>query len=138
MAKKNKLTVTIGDQDFPIRRVGISYHMMKFAEAQEAASKKEPHKTKKEMGPCQCARCVKVREQRDEAGLKLLLALKRALFVMVPEDYHDELDEYLETVALDPGQLEEAISTAMGKVSSDATENDDEDEPEDEEGKGEE
>jgi hypothetical protein len=106
----------VGGREFPLRRVGLTWQLMKFAKAQRAAQKPVP-----ELDPDMPLNVQEdIKEQqakRAEAGNDLLLTMHDTLLRMVHPDHRDQLVEFLDEAELEPNELEEAIGNAIAEVS---------------------
>lgn len=110
------LFFTLRDEAFEIRRVSISYPMMKFAKARRKASVRVPdHLPEKD------PRRVKAEEARNEAGMEIMELLLDAVNILLKPHERARFDEYVNELSmsdtgLKPGELEESINMAMSAV----------------------
>lgn len=107
----------VGGREFPLRRVGLTWQLMKFAKAQRAAQAPVP-----EFDPDMPLNVQEeIRQQlakRNEAGNDLLLTMYDTLLRMVHPDSRSQLTEFLDEAELEPNELEEAIGNAIAEVAN--------------------
>lgn len=108
--------LTIRDEEFEIRRVSITYPMMKFAQARRKAEIRVP-----EHLPKDDPRRVKAEEKRNEAGMEIMALLLDATNILLKPSERDRFDQFMTELSmsdegLKPGELETAISDAMATV----------------------
>lgn len=104
------------DEEFEIRRVSISYPMMKFARARRAANIRVPDHL-----PETDPRRIKAEEKRNEAGMEIMALLLDAVNILLKPSERDRFDSYVTELSysdegLKQGELEEAINAAMAAV----------------------
>lgn len=110
------LFVTVRDESFEIRRVSVSYPMMKFAQARRKAEVHIPAGWAKDD-----PRRKKLEEKRNEAGMEIMALLLDAMQILLKPKERDRFDSYLTELSmsdegLKPGELEEVIGHAMSLV----------------------
>ncbi len=108
--------LTVRDEAFEIRRVSISYPMMKFAQARRKAEVHIPKHL-----PEDDPRRKKAEATRNAAGMEIMALLLDATQILLKPNERDRFDSYMMELSmtdegLKPGELEEAISQAMAAV----------------------
>lgn len=110
------LFITIRDESFEIRRVSVSYPMMKFAQARRKADVHIPESFHKDD-----PRRKRMEEKRNEAGMEIMALLLDAMQILLKPKERERFDQYLTELSmsdegLKPGELEDAIGEAMSLV----------------------
>lgn len=110
------MTLSIGGRDFPTRNVSASWHLMQFSRAQAMIDKKRPHvgdqACEKVFGEI-CERCQKVLDSQDKGGMMIMTAMYNACMSILRPEVRDEFEDYMNEVELAPGELEQAIASAV-------------------------
>ncbi len=106
----------VRDEAFEIRRVSISYPMMKFAQARRKAEVRIPKHL-----PEEHPQRKKAEETRNNAGMEIMALLLDATQILLKPHERERFDQYMMELSmtdegLKPGELEESISAAMAAV----------------------
>lgn len=121
----------VDKEKFECRKTSVSWHMMQFGHAQREASRiKPPHKE----GECpkvegeedkKCAACLTAIEQRNQAGVDLMAAMRSLILKVIKPDERERFIHYMDEDAdLDEGELESAIGDVLAQLGGQDTQKD--------------
>lgn len=118
------------NEAFECRKIGVSWHMMKFAVAQRASRKPLPHNQvpedevdkhiegDAENGIPGCSVCEAAREKKNEAGIDLMAVMHDLILKILKPRERERFEAFMEdpNTALGPSELEDAIGEALAEI----------------------
>lgn len=106
--------LTVGGQKFLCRRVSVTWQLMQFAKAQQAANITVPRNL-----PEDHPKRKELEEKRNAAGMKLLSTMYDTIMKLLDPRERDSFEDFMSTADLEPDELEKAIGDVISAIGND-------------------